>query len=114
MFEWPFSFPIPFSADHGVDPEFELLPHELECASKYHFCYSESRYLAILNQSGHNKIPIRIQHPWITYRRSFYPTRKPIPDTCLVFPPHTTTKIAVDYTSTVKSFIDGCLMYILI
>lgn len=93
--KWPYWLPIPLYGDHGADPDGELYKHEMENKAKYHFCFYSGRYNAIRNQDT-DKIPIRVPHPWVTYRRSIGFSQIKNPIGCLVFIPHSVPGIEVN------------------
>ncbi len=85
--KWPHWLPIPLYGDHGADPDGALYEHEIKNKAKYHLCFYSARYNAIRKQNT-CKIPIRVPHPWITYRRSMGFNQIKDPRGCLVFIPH--------------------------
>ena len=91
--KWPYWLPIPVYSDHGADPEGKLFEHEINNKAKYHLCFWSIRYNSIFSQ--HKKNPIRIQHPWITYRRSIGIEQSENAAGCLVFVPHSVPGIKV-------------------
>jgi hypothetical protein len=91
--KWPYWLPIPVYSDHGADPDGELRNHEINNKAKYHLCFWSIRYSSILAQQ--NKIPIRVQHPWVTYRRSIGIEQSARAAGCLVFVPHSVPGIRV-------------------
>lgn len=103
---WPNWLPIPVYGDHGADPDGELHEHEISNKAKYHLCFYSGRYCAIISQKT-NKIPIRIPHPWITYRKSMGIEKNVSAEGCLVFVPHSVPGIEVtDVLSNVEEIIE--------
>jgi hypothetical protein len=102
---WPSWLPIPVYGDHGADPEGELYEHEINNRAKYYFCFYSGRHSAILAQNT-KKIPIRITHPWVTYRRSIGIEHSQHPSDCLVFVPHSVPGIiAKDLSSNLSKLL---------
>jgi hypothetical protein len=91
--KWPYWLPIPVYSDHGADPEGKLVEHEINNKAKYHLCFWSIRYNSILAQN--NKNPIRIPHPWVTYRKSIGIEQSAKAAGCLVFLPHSVPGIRV-------------------
>jgi len=91
--KWPYCLPIPVYSDHGADPSGELEEHEINNKAKYHLCFWSTRYNSILAQQKKN--PIRVQHPWVTYRRSIGIEQSANAAGCLVFVPHSVLGITI-------------------
>jgi hypothetical protein len=102
--KWPYWLPIPVYSDHGADPEGELSKHEINNKAKYHLCFWSTRYNSILSQQ--KKIPIRVQHPWVAYRRSIGIEQSANAVGCLVFVPHSVPGIrALDFDNKFEKLI---------
>ena len=101
---WPKWLPLPVYSDHFADPEGQLFKHEINNKAKYHLCFWSGRYNSILAQQ--KKIPIRVQHPWITYRRSIGIEQSTKAAGCLVFVPHSVPGIRIlDFDNKFQKFI---------
>ena len=108
---WPNWLPIPVYGDHGADPEGELFDHEINNKAKYHFCFYSGRYQAIISQRT-NKIPLRVPHAWVTYRKSMGIEKDVSAEGCLVFVPHSVHGIEViNVLSNVKELIGDVEKY---
>jgi hypothetical protein len=101
---WPYWLPIPVCSDHGANPLGELAKDEINNKANYHLCFWSTRYNSILAQK--KKIPIRVQQPWVTYRRSIGIEQSVNATGCLVFVPHSVPGIRVlDFDNKFKKLI---------
>lgn len=63
--KWPNFMPLPISTDHGVTFGVAFETHELKSFGQYHLTWSRWRASRVLE----GKSVIRVQHPWVMYRK---------------------------------------------
>lgn len=95
MLNWPLFLPLPFHIDHGGDPAFDLFDHDIKSHAKFHICYFDAKYLNIM-ENYKNKIPVRILHPYVHYRRSVGYTLSSNANGCILFVPSSLPGINTD------------------
>lgn len=86
MANYPNILPLFVQSDHGVGLNSGLYPHEVNGKNKIHFTWSpakESRY-----SDCQDMRVIRIQHPWIFYRKALAKIRSTTPRGTIVFFTH--------------------------
>lgn len=105
MLNWPVFLPLPFHIDHGGDPAFDLYDHDIKSPAKFHICYFDAKYLNI-KENFKNKIPVRILHPYVFYRRSAGYSLSSTANGCILFVPSSIPGINTDnVVSSVESAI---------
>lgn len=88
--KWPWYLPLPMIGDHGVNLKRKYTVRELNPKAKTYVTWSSWRNM----EPNTNSRVVRIQHPWVTYRRDKRIEPKPDRLGTLIFISHTTSRIS--------------------
>lgn len=95
--------PLPLSGDHGHTPFAHLGSHEKEEKTIFHITWSRPRAKSLSKTSA--KVPIRVRHPWITFRENRGIRQEQTASGTLVFYSHSNRHNNIELPS-VESYID--------
>jgi len=90
---WPRWLPVPAFSDHGVWQSFKFGPHEIDNGAKLHLSWNSRK---VANGLVADINVLKVQHPWVHYRKCNKIRMKSGAKGTLVFLPHTVDGVDIE------------------